>query len=154
MKPIQDELGYRKVVDPDDALRKTVERERTHLPGVQVNYEQEDRLLERGRETMLYMVIESFRNHDAEAVYRRFREKGRMLPDGLKYIDSWVDVNRSRCFQLMECDDAALFRLWVACWDDLVDFEIVAVQRSKDVTAGAETGIDGSDDPTSRRGLV
>jgi hypothetical protein len=48
---------------------------------------------------MLFMVIETFRNHGAEAVYRRFHEKGRMLPAGLKYIDSWVEVNHDRCFR-------------------------------------------------------
>jgi hypothetical protein len=60
-----------------------------------------------------------------------------MLPDGLKYVDSWVDVDRSRCFQLMECDDVRLFEPWVANWNDLVDCEIVAVQPSKDVVAVA-----------------
>jgi Domain of unknown function (DUF3303) len=84
---------------------------------------------------MLFMVIERFRNHDAEAVYRRFREKGRMLPDGLIYVDSWVEVNGNRCFQLMECDDVQLFQQWIAHWNDLVDFEIVAVQSSKDAAA-------------------
>ena len=59
---------------------------------------------------MLFMVIERFRDHDAAvAVYDRFREKGRMLPDGLKYVDSRVEVNQSRCLQLMECDDVRLF---------------------------------------------
>ena len=85
---------------------------------------------------MLYMVVERFRNHDAAAVYSRFREKGRMLPDGLKYVDSWVEVNGNRCFQLMECDDVRLFEQWVAHWNDLVDFEIVAVHSSKDAAAG------------------
>jgi hypothetical protein len=90
---------------------------------------------------MLYMVIERFRDHDAEAVYRRFREKGRMLPDGLKYVDSWVEVSHGRCFQLMECDDAGLFRQWAARWDDLVDFEIVPVRSSKEVAASYDSGI-------------
>ena len=88
---------------------------------------------------MLYMVIERFRDHDAAAVYRRFREKGRMLPDGLKYVDSWVEVNGNRCFQLMQCDDVQLFQQWVAQWNDLVEFEIVAVHSSKDAAAGYET---------------
>ena len=80
---------------------------------------------------MLFMVIEKFRENDGPAVYRRFREKGRMLPDGLKYLDSWVEVNGNRCFQLMKCDDVQLFQQWIACLNDLVDFEIVAVQSSK-----------------------
>ena len=92
---------------------------------------------------MLYMVIERFRNEAAAAVYRRFREKGRMLPDGLKYVDSWVDMNHHRCFQLMECDDVRLFRQWVAHWDDLVDFEIVAVHSSKEAAAAYDTGVNG-----------
>jgi Protein of unknown function (DUF3303) len=84
---------------------------------------------------MLFMVIERFRNRDAGAVYRRFREKGRMLPDGLKYVDSWVEINFDRCFQLMECDDVQLFQEWTAHWDDLAEFEIVAVHKSKDAAA-------------------
>lgn len=83
---------------------------------------------------MLYMVIERFK--DATAVYRRFRE---MLPDGLKYIDSWLEVDRERCFQLMECDDARRFEQWVARWNDLVDFEIAAVQTSNDAAASFES---------------
>jgi len=80
---------------------------------------------------MFFMVIERFRNGDAKAVYRRSRERGRMLPDGLRYVDSWVEANLARCFQLMECDDPRLFQEWVACWQDLVDFEIVPVVPSK-----------------------
>jgi hypothetical protein len=87
----------------------------------------------------LYMVIEHFRDGAFDAVYRRFHEKGRMLPDGLKYVDSWVAVDQRRCFQLMECNDVRLFDEWIACWNDLVDFEIVAVRRSTSVS---------SDDPT------
>jgi hypothetical protein len=59
---------------------------------------------------MLYMVIERFKNRDAVAVYRRYQEQGRMAPEGLKYIDSWVEPNYDRCFQLMECDDKRLFQ--------------------------------------------
>ena len=75
------------------------------------------------------MVIERFR--DAKAVYRRVREKDRMLPEGLKYVRSWVEANYNRCFQLMECDDASLFQKWVIKWQDLVDFEIVPVVESE-----------------------
>lgn len=81
---------------------------------------------------MLYMVIERFRNRDAIPVYRRFREKGRMTPPGLAYMDSWVETNFDRCFQLMECDDAHLLEEWAAQWQDLVDFEFVPVRRSKE----------------------
>ena len=83
---------------------------------------------------MLFMVIERFKNRDAAAVYRRAKEKGRMLPDGLKYVDSWVEANFDRCFQLMECDDANLFQQWMLNWHDLVDFEIVAVVPSKEAS--------------------
>jgi hypothetical protein len=81
---------------------------------------------------MLFMVIEHFKNNDAEPVYRRFREQGRMLPDGLKYLDSWIETNLNRCFQLMDCDDPRLFAEWTAHWNDLVDFEILPVQSSQE----------------------
>ena len=77
------------------------------------------------------MVIERYKNRDAAAVYKRFRERGRLAPERLKYIDSWVETNFDRCFQLMECDDKKLFREWVANWKDLVDFEIVEVKTSQ-----------------------
>lgn len=83
---------------------------------------------------MLYMVIERFKDGDAAPVYRRFRERGRMTPDGLRYLESWVESDLGRCFQLMECDDPALFRDWIARWDDLVDFEIVPVLTSPQAT--------------------
>ncbi len=78
------------------------------------------------------MVIERFKNRDAGAVYRRARDQGRMLPEGLTYVSSWVETNYDRCFQLMECDDERLFRPWTAAWQDLVDFEIVPVLTSDD----------------------
>jgi hypothetical protein len=84
---------------------------------------------------MLYMVVERFRDRDAVAVYRRARDEGRMLPDGLRYVSSWVELDFGRCFQLMECDDPALFLPWVARWRDLVDFEIVPVVPSATAAA-------------------
>jgi hypothetical protein len=90
-------------------------------------------LLEEKGDWMLYMVIERFRNHDAAtAVYRRFREHGRMLPDGLKYIESWTETTFDRCFQLMECEDPHLFQGWMSRWQDLVEFEIVPVVSSRE----------------------
>jgi hypothetical protein len=65
---------------------------------------------------MLFMVIERFRDNDMIPVYERVRDSGRMLPDGLKYIDSWIEPNFSRCFQLMECDDPRLLQEWVLRW--------------------------------------
>jgi hypothetical protein len=81
---------------------------------------------------MLFMVIERFKNRDAEAVYRRFREHGRMMPAGLDYLDSWVEPNFDRCFQLMSCDSPELFQEWISHWQDLADFEIVPVMTSKE----------------------
>lgn len=83
---------------------------------------------------MLFMVIERYKDRDADAVYRRFRERGRMMPDGLEYLDSWVEPNYDRCFQLMSCDAPELFQEWISHWDDLVDFEIVPVLTSKEAS--------------------
>ena len=82
---------------------------------------------------MLFMVVERFRDRDAKAVYRRFRDQGRMMPDGLKYVGSWIEANFDRCFQLMECDDTRLLMEWVLQWGDLVEFEGVPVSPSTDV---------------------
>ena len=84
---------------------------------------------------MLFMVIERFKNGQAEAVYKRFEERGRMLPEGLKYIESWTEENFDRCFQLMECAEPHLFDEWISHWQDLVNFEIVAVMSSKEAAA-------------------
>ena len=84
---------------------------------------------------MLYMIIERFKGGDAVAVYRRFRERGRMAPGGLRYHGSWVDQDFTRCYQIMECDDLALLEQWMARWDDLVDFEVTEVMRSEDALA-------------------
>ena len=84
---------------------------------------------------MLFMVIEHFRDGDAKAVYERLRERGRMMPDGLDYVDSWVETDFKRCFQLVKSDDPDLIGQWTAQWDDLVDFEIVAVMTSKEAAA-------------------
>ena len=81
---------------------------------------------------MLFMVIERFKNRDAAAIYRRFQERGRMMPDGLTYVGSWIEANFDRCFQLMECDDARLFQQWVAQWHDLMECEIVPVVPSQE----------------------
>ena len=78
----------------------------------------------------LYMVIERFRPGAATAIYRRVREHGRLLPPELEYLDSWVDLDRSRCFQLMRSAERALIDTWIEAWTDLVEFEVVAVQGS------------------------
>ena len=84
---------------------------------------------------MLYMVIEHFRPGRVPEVYRRFRHRGRMAPDGLRYVSSWVDLGFNRCFQVMETDSEALFKEWMARWDDLIDFEIVPVRTSAEAAA-------------------
>ena len=84
---------------------------------------------------MLFMVIERFKDRDALAVYRRFQERGRMTPDGLSFVESWVEANCDRCFQIMECDDVRLLQVWAAHWRDLVEFEFVPVVTGKDTAA-------------------
>lgn len=78
------------------------------------------------------MVIENLRNQDGKAIYRRFRDNGRMTPESLKFVGSWTEANLGRIFQLMECDDVALFQRWVAEWSDLIAFEIVPVTPGKE----------------------
>ena len=80
----------------------------------------------------LYMVVEHFKGSDAVPVYRRFRERGRLAPEGLLYISSWVDEKLERCYQLMETGDPQLLDEWMANWSDLVDFEVYPVISSKD----------------------
>lgn len=80
----------------------------------------------------LYMVIENFRNGDPAPVYRRFRERGRLMPMGLSYVSSWVAETLDRCWQLMETEDRALLDEWIANWSDIIDFEIYAVMPSKE----------------------
>lgn len=79
---------------------------------------------------MLYMVIERFKTPGAVEVYHRARDRGRLMPDGLEYVSSWVDLDFTTCFQLMQTDNEALFESWVSRWQDLVDFEIIPVQTS------------------------
>jgi uncharacterized protein DUF3303 len=78
----------------------------------------------------LYMVIEHFKGGDAVPVYRRFREQGRLAPQGLTYVSSWVDARLERCYQLMETDDPQLLDDWIAHWSDIVDFEVYPVITS------------------------
>jgi hypothetical protein len=81
---------------------------------------------------MLYMVVERFKAGAAPKVYQRARERGRQLPPGLEYVDSWVDLQFERCFQLMRTENAGLFEPWVSAWNDLVDFEIIPVRTSSE----------------------
>jgi len=79
---------------------------------------------------LLYMIIEHFRNGDPVPIYRRFRERGRLAPDGLQYVSSWVDSNLERCFQLMETDHPEHLDTWLTNWKDLVEFEVYPVISS------------------------
>ena len=81
---------------------------------------------------MLYMVIEQFAEGRAADIYRRAREHGRGLPPGLDYLDSWVDLEYRRCFQLMRTDDPTLFEQWMVHWQDLVRFEVIPVRPSRE----------------------
>lgn len=85
---------------------------------------------------MLFMVVERFSDNDMLPVYRRLRDAGRGLPEGLRYVDSWVEAGFGRCFQLMECDDLALLQEWVLHWHGTgVTFEIVPVTPGADARA-------------------
>ena len=81
---------------------------------------------------MLFMVVETFKGGDPAPVYRRFRERGRLAPEGARYVASWVDERLERCFQLMEADDRAPLDEWMANWSDLVDFEVYPVVSSQE----------------------
>jgi hypothetical protein len=79
------------------------------------------------------MVTEYFK--DSPAIYRRFREKGRMMPDGLNYLSSWIDIEFKVCYQLMETENVTLFERWTENWEDLMEFEIVPVRSSAEASA-------------------
>jgi hypothetical protein len=81
------------------------------------------------------MVIERFRPGRAPEVYRRFRDRGRMQPEGLRYVSSWIDLKFERCFQVMEAENEALFQEWTVNWEDLIDFEILPVRTSAEAAA-------------------
>ena len=81
---------------------------------------------------MLFMVIEHFRNGDARPVYDRFRKRGRLAPDGLEYVSSWVTSDLKLCYQVMRCDDRALLDQWIASWSDIVEFEVIPVITSEE----------------------
>ena len=79
---------------------------------------------------MLFMIIERFKNRDPVPVYRKFRDKGRMAPDGLTYVSSWVTDDMDRCYQVMECDDRRILEEWMTRWSDVTDFEVIPVVTS------------------------
>jgi len=79
---------------------------------------------------MLYMVVERFKEGKAPEIYRRARDKGRMIPDGLEYVSSWVDLEFKTCYQLMRTENASVFEAWMNAWKGLIEFEIVPVRTS------------------------
>ena len=81
---------------------------------------------------MLYMVIERFKEGAAKPVYRRFRDHGRLMPEGLAYVDSWVAEDFGCCYQIVDCPDPSLLEVWTEAWADLIDFEFHPVMPSKD----------------------
>ena len=81
---------------------------------------------------MLYMIVEHFKNGEALPIYQRFREQGRLAPEGLQYVSSWVDETLARCFQLMETDDVSQLNQWMANWSDIVEFEVYPVISSRE----------------------
>jgi hypothetical protein len=85
-----------------------------------------------GKGCLLYLIIEHFKNNDPVPVYRRFKERGRLAPEGLQYVSSWVDEKLERCFQLMETDDPQQLDDWIGHWSDLVEFEVIPVISSNE----------------------
>jgi Protein of unknown function (DUF3303) len=81
---------------------------------------------------MLFMIVEHFKNNDALPVYRRFRDRGRLAPEGVQYISSWVDAKLERCFQIMEAAERDLLDRWIENWSDIADFEVFPVLSSKE----------------------
>lgn len=92
---------------------------------------------------MLFMVIEKFKDQDLKAIYRRLRERGRSLPLGLKFVNSWVEASGARCFQLMEANDVVLFQEWIAAWSDLASFEVIPVVEGKETAQMINALLDG-----------
>jgi hypothetical protein len=88
---------------------------------------------------MLYMVIERFKEGAALQIYHRLRDKGRMMPEGLEYVSSWIDLDFKICYQLMRTENASLFPRWTDAWKDLMDFEIVPVRTSAEVISMMKT---------------
>ena len=86
---------------------------------------------------MLFMIIEHFRNGDPRPIYARFRERGRLAPEGLRYISSWVTSDYKRCYQVMECDDRSLLDQWMHAWEDIVEFEVHPVVTSAQAVEAA-----------------
>jgi uncharacterized protein DUF3303 len=99
---------------------------------------------------VLFMIIEHFRHPDATPVYARFRTRGRLAPDGLAYVSSWVTADLTRCYQVMECDDRSLLDEWIAAWQDIVDFEVHPVITSAEASTRVPTDVPALIDAAAR----
>ena len=84
---------------------------------------------------MQFMIVERFRNGDPVPVYRRFRDEGRLAPEGLRYVASWVTEDLTQCYQIMECDHPELLETWLSRWEDIVDFDVIPVISSAEASA-------------------
>ena len=84
---------------------------------------------------MLYMIIERFHPGKVKTLYERFEAEGRHMPEGLHYVNSWVDRNVSTCFQVMETEDVGLLHEWIFAWNDMADFEVIPVITSAEARA-------------------
>jgi hypothetical protein len=104
---------------------------------------------------MLFMVIEKFKDSDAKAVYDRYQKQGRMLPAGLEYMQSWVTTSYEGCFQLMRTDDVRLIDEWTMKWEDLVEFEVIAVLTSEEAAEQMQRQSEGggSNREATRKGV-
>lgn len=89
---------------------------------------------------VLFMVIEHFKPGALQQIGERFQQKGRMMPDGVTYHASWVDLTGARCFQVMESPQRDLLDLWMSHWSDLVDFEVTPVLTSSEFWAARQSG--------------
>ena len=102
---------------------------------------------------MLFMIIETFSGGNPVPVYQRFRDRGRMMPDGVEYLGSWVTADMRRCFQIMKCEDRRLLDVWMANWNDIVEFEVIPVVTSAQAAA-AVAGAEGPAELWKAPGLV
>ena len=96
---------------------------------------------------MLFMVVEKFRHQDAKPAYQRFRDKGRLMPEGVSFVGSWVSADLSRCFQLMEADSVARLQQWVSDWSDLVEFEVIPVVSGKETAEALASRLPQEEEP-------
>ena len=84
---------------------------------------------------MYFVIVERFRGGDPVPVYRRFRDRGRLAPEGVRYVNSWVSTDLTTCYQVMECEDRGLLDEWLAHWSDIVEFEVIPAITSAEAAA-------------------